>query len=160
MSYNYEKQHKAIKILVMDVDGTLTDGSVNIGENGELYKKFNIKDGYGITHVLKNKEILPVIITGRTSTILQIRCRELKIQHLYQGIEDKEEFLAQLLEKLGVTYENVAYIGDDLNDLECIKKSALSSCPSDGVEYLKEIVDYVTNSRGGYGAVREFIDWL
>lgn len=160
MKYRVEKKHQDIKILVMDVDGTLTDGSVNIGQNGEIYKQFNAKDGYGIAHILPLKSITPVIITGRNSNILKIRSEELKIQYLYQGIDDKLVLLNELLKKWGFEYKNVAYIGDDLNDLPCIEKASVTACPNDAIEYLKNIVDYVAKSGGGQGAVREFIDWL
>lgn len=160
MNYRIQKKHKDIQILVMDVDGTLTDGSINLGEDGELYKRFNVKDGYGIAQILPEKEILPVIITGRSSNILKIRCKELNIDYLYQEVDNKLKVLNEILESMGLTYKNVAYIGDDLNDLECMEKAALTACPNDAIEYLKNIVDYIAGSGGGQGAVREFIDWL
>lgn len=160
MNYRVQKRHKDIKILVMDVDGTLTNGTINIGKSGEIYKQFNVKDGYGIVNILPQKQIVPVIITGRNSDIVKIRCEELHIKYLYQGIMDKLATLNKIIEYIGLTYNNVAYIGDDLNDLECMEKAALTACPHDSIESLKKFVDYVTSHNGGYGAVREFIDWL
>lgn len=148
-----------IKLLVMDVDGTLTDGKIYMSADGELLKAFNIKDGYAIAH-LKDKQIVPVIITGRSSEILVRRCRELGIVELYQGIEDKTAKLLSICEKYQVRTSNVAYIGDDLNDLECMKICGYSAAPADAVEEVLACVDYICKHRGGEGAVREFIEQL
>lgn len=159
-----------IKVLVMDVDGTLTDGKIYMGADGEMFKAFNIKDGYGINDILRSKEIVPVIITGRQSKIVENRCRELHIELLYQGIHDKlgvlKQVLAQLEAEKGDPFVlcNVAYIGDDCNDLQCMQaiKAAggLVGCPGDAVKCVKEIADYVSARNGGDGAVREFIEWI
>lgn len=147
-----------IKLLVMDVDGTLTDGQVYIGEKGEMVKAFDVKDGYGIIKIQKFG-IVPVIITGRQSLILERRAKELGITELYQGIKDnKLETLKQIAEKYNCTSEEIAYIGDDENDLECIRFCKLSGCPEDAVDKVKESVTYVCRRCGGHGAVREFIE--
>ena len=151
---------KKIKLLVMDVDGTMTDGKIYISDNGEAMKAFNSKDGYGLSVILPPTGIKTAIITGRTSDIVKWRANELGISEIYQGIKDKPAALEDLLKKLGLTYENVAYIGDDLNDLECMKLSAVSACPADSVEEVKEVADLVCKSNGGNGAVREFINLL
>ena len=109
-----------IKMLVMDADGTLTDGKIYMSSNGELMKAFNIKDGYAIAH-LREYKIEPVIITGRCSEIVKQRCAELKITELYQGVENKLYKLRELCNNLGVELSEVAYIGDDVNDLTCIQ---------------------------------------
>lgn len=145
-----------IKMLVMDVDGTLTDGKIYIGANGEMMKAFNVKDGYGIAH-LREEGIIPVIITGRESKIVSERARELKIVELYQGVPNKLEQLKVILEKFGYAPEEVAYIGDDLNDMQCIEYCGLSACPKDALSAVKEHVDYVSAEIGGNGAVRDFI---
>lgn len=149
-----------IKLLVMDVDGTLTDGKVYMGASGELVKCFDIKDGYGIANLLPKYGIVPAIITGRKSEILLRRCEELKIFHVYQGISEKTEKMEELMRKLDVTPEQVAYIGDDLNDLDCMKAAGVTGCPADAVKDIKEYVDFVSTLPGGSGAVREFIEWL
>ena len=149
-----------IKLLVMDVDGTLTDGRIYMGPGGEALKSFNIKDGYGIVHLLPVMGIEPVIITGRKSLILNKRCEELGITRLYQGIKNKIEILNGILDEIGCTYEQVAYIGDDLNDLECMQLAAISGCPADAVPEVKEKVSYISEYNGGAGAVRDFICWL
>lgn len=155
---------KDIKYLVMDVDGTLTDGKIYMGNEGELFKAFNIKDGCGIHDILIPSGIVPVIITGRKSKILENRCNELKIDKLYQGVGDKLTVLKQILEVDGFNFSNVAYIGDDINDLSCMQQvkedSGIVGCPSDAVEKVKKIADYTCNAKGGEGAVREFIEWL
>ena len=148
-----------IKLLVMDVDGTLTDGKIYMSADGELLKAFNIKDGYAIAH-LKDKQIVPVIITGRSSEILVRRCRELGIVELYQGIEAKTAKLLSICKKFQVEASNVAYIGDDLNDLECMKICGYSAAPADAAKEVLASVDYICKHRGGEGAVREFIEQL
>jgi 3-deoxy-D-manno-octulosonate 8-phosphate phosphatase (KDO 8-P phosphatase) len=110
-----------IKMLVMDVDGTLTDGRIYVGADGELMKAFHVRDGYAIAHILPEKGVVPVIITGRSSQIVERRAAELKIAHLHQGITDKLTCLQQLAAQLNVLPAQIAYIGDDLNDLECIR---------------------------------------
>ena len=149
----------SIKMLVMDVDGTLTDGKIYIGAQGELMKAFSIKDVYGIVQFIRAGKI-PVIITGRQSEIVRMRAMELGITELYQGVPDKLKQLKRVAEKYGFTPEEIAYIGDDLNDLPCMEYCGLTACPSDAVEQVRSMVDYPCNNSGGDGAVREFLDWL
>ena len=148
-----------IKILVMDVDGTLTDGKIYIGSDGEMLKAFNVKDGLGISK-LRTNNIIPAIITGRKSEILKRRSEELKIEELYQGEENKIGKLKELVERYKCSLSEVAYIGDDENDLQCMKVCGLSGCPADAVESVKEAVDVVCTKDGGQGAVREFIEYI
>lgn len=147
-----------IKLLVMDVDGTLTDGKIYMGENGEVMKAFNVKDGYAIAHMLPEMGIIPVIITGRKSKIVENRAKELGITELYQGVGDKLAQLKKVAEKYNAAPEEIAYIGDDLNDLECIKYCGVTACPADAVEEIKQKVSCVCQSNGGKGVVREFIE--
>lgn len=159
-----------IKFIVMDVDGTLTDGKIYMGENGELFKAFNIKDGCGIHDVLPRKGIVPIIITARNSKILKNRCKELGITEVYQGVNDKLTQLQTIMDVVSgkgnklYALSNVAYIGDDLPDIQCMKvikeQGGIIGCPSDAVEEVKKIADYICCLRGGDGAVREFIDWI
>lgn len=148
-----------IKMLVMDVDGTLTDGKIYMSANSELMKAFNIKDGYAIAR-LRAHGIEPVIITGRKSEIVSQRCAELKITELYQGIENKSYKLRDVCKKYCIDLSQVAYIGDDLNDLPCMKICGYSACPSDAMKQVRDSVNYVCQSKGGEGAVREYIDYL
>ncbi len=147
----------------MDVDGTLTDGKIYIGNDGELFKTFSCKDGLAIQDILPKTDIVPVIITGRNSKILENRCKELRIDKCYQGIRNKTAVLDEIL-GTEHTYANVAYIGDDLNDLPCMQTvkngGGLIGCPADATKEVISIADFVSAKNGGNGAVREFIEWL
>lgn len=147
-----------IKILVMDVDGTLTDGHIYIGAQGEMMKAFHVQDGYAIAHILPELGITPVIITGRSSEIVERRAAELKITHLYQGVSDKLSQLKAVAAQLGADAAEVAYMGDDVNDLDCIRWCGCSACPADAVPEVLAAVDYVCKRNGGRGALREFVD--
>lgn len=149
-----------IKLLVMDVDGTLTDGKIYMGENGEVMKAFNVKDGYAIAHMLPEMGIIPVIITGRKSKIVENRAKELGITELYQGVGDKLVQLKIVAEKYNASPEEIAYIGDDLNDLACIEYCGLTACPADAVEEIKKEVVLICKTDGGRGSVRELISFL
>lgn len=144
----------------MDVDGTLTDGKVYIGEKGELFKAFDIKDGYGIKVLLSQHNIIPIIITGRKSAMLEKRCEEIGIKHVYQGISDKLAVMKRVMNDLEIVAEEVAYIGDDLNDISCMELSGVVGCPNDAVKQVKELADYICDRDGGNGAVREFIEYI
>ena len=149
-----------IKLLVMDVDGTLTDGKINMGPSGELFKSFNIRDGYGINEMLPEHGIVPAIITGRTSQIVENRARELHITELYQGKHDKLDTLKSLMSKYDCNRNNVAYIGDDILDIVCMKECAIVGCPADACQEVKDLANYVCLNKGGDGAVREFIEFV
>lgn len=149
-----------IKLLVMDVDGTLTDGCIYTGSNGEMMKAFDVKDGYAIKHILPTCGIIPVIITGRSSEIVAFRAKELGIVELYQGISDKEAVLRQVAQKYSASLGEIAYMGDDVNDLACMKLCGLAACPQDAVEAVRLCANVVCKRNGGHGAVREFIDSL
>lgn len=143
-------------MLVMDVDGTLTDGKIYMSGNGEMFKAFDIKDGYSI-YTLNKIGVIPVIITGRSSEIVTQRAKELKIKELHQGVGNKLDKLKEIISRYGITPEEVAYIGDDYNDLDCIKFCGFTGCPHDAEEDIKPYVDYVCSSNCGKGAVREFV---
>ena len=160
----------SIKFLVMDVDGTLTDGKIYMGESGELFKAFDVKDGYGIKDILPKYNIIPIVITARESKILENRCKELGIQELHQGVREKKDKLQEIITNYNNSHstsyylENCAYIGDDILDLQClipIKQSGGKiGCPKDAIAEVKNEVDFISNYNGGNGAVREFIEWL
>lgn len=150
---------KKIKMLVMDVDGTLTDGKIYYGNNGEMFKAFNIKDGYRLINCEKYG-IITAIITGKTSQIVAGRARELKIKEVYQGVLDKIEVLKSLVEKYNLDISQVAYVGDDVNDIECMKICGFTACPADATKQVKEACDFVSSFNGGDGAVRDFIDCI
>ena len=145
-------------MLVLDVDGTLTDGGVYIDANGVQSKKFNIRDGMGIT-LLQEKDILVGIIShSRSKTILDERARMLGIKHVYSGKEPKYEVLQRWMLEHQLTKEEVAYIGDDVNDLEIMGHIGLSACPADAHYHVIRHADIVLQRKGGEGCVREFID--
>lgn len=149
-----------IKYLVMDVDGTLTDGKIYMGNDGEVMKAFSIKDGCGIHDILIPAGITPIIITGRKSKILENRCKEIGIKEIHQGVSNKIEKLLQITNNLSA----VAYIGDDINDISAMLPIKLAGgkigCPLDSVTKVKEIADFISSKNGGDGAVREYIEWL
>ncbi len=150
----------SVKMLVMDVDGTLTDGRIYVGADGEVMKAFDVKDGYAIVHILPTIGVMPVIITGRSSKIVETRARELKIAEFHQGVMDKLPKLKEIAAKYDIAPEEIAYIGDDVNDLECIRYCGVTACPADALDAVKAAVDHVCTRNGGRGAVREFIERL
>lgn len=155
-----------IKAIVFDVDGTLTDGKIYIGEKRELFKAFSVKDGYGIAQLLPKHNIVPIVITARNSKIVSKRCKELGINFCIQGCKNKIDALEQMANKLELypnkegIYSEIAFMGDDKPDLMCLRKCGITGCPADADAEIKENVDYITNSNGGDGAAREFIEWL
>ena len=151
---------KGIKYVVFDVDGTLTDGTINIGNNGELYKSFYCKDGLGIK-MLINAGIEVMILTARESDIVISRAKELGIKQVHQGAGDnKEGYLKEILERYNIKPENVAYMGDDINDIGCMKMVSVVACPADAHSKVKECADFISEYNGGHGAVREFAEWI
>lgn len=149
-----------IKLIVLDVDGTLTNGQLSFNSNGIETKSFNVKDGLAIASWTKKLGLKAAIITGRNSPIVQKRAEELGIQHIYQGVHNKDEILANILEEENISFKNVASIGDDLNDYKMLKKSSLSFCPADAVQEIQDIVNIVCSKDGGCGAVRQMIEYI
>ena len=149
-----------IKLLVFDIDGTLTDGKITYDNNGLESKSFDVKDGLAIATWTKHLGLKAAIITGRTSKIVEKRAADLNIEHLYQGVHNKDEVLEEILKKENLTWDNVACIGDDLNDARMLKKAKLSFAPSSAVPYIKELVNIVCDSSGGNGAAREMIEYI
>jgi len=148
-----------IKLIVLDVDGCLSDGKLTYTSNGIESKNFNVKDGLGITTWLKlGNEV--AIITGRESEIVKRRAKELGIKHLFQGIRDKQKVLRELVDSLGLGFHELAAIGDDLNDYNMLSLVGRSFTPADGVKDVQELVQNVLCSKGGDGAVREMIEIL
>lgn len=149
-----------IKYLMMDVDGTLTDGKIYVGNDGEVAKAFDVKDGFGIKNIAIPQGLIPIVITGRESKIVEKRCSELGIDKLYQGIHNKAALLCNTVKDLS----EVAYIGDDINDLECMllikNAGGLTGCPADAVREILAVADFVSSKNGGNGAVRDFIEWI
>ena len=148
-----------IKLIVLDVDGCLTDGKLIYSADSIESKSFNVKDGLGISTWVKLGNRV-AIITGRDSTIVEKRAKELGVQHIFQGIKDKDRVLKELVDSLNIEFSNVSAIGDDLNDYNMLRLVGKSFTPNNGVNEIKSIVDTVLLSNGGDGAVREMIDLL
>lgn len=151
---------EAVTLVVLDVDGVMTDGTVVYRGAGEPESKaFNIKDGLGIK-LLQRGGIEVAIITGRSSEAVERRATELGISTLIQGREDKGTALAEMLELRQQTAASVAYMGDDLPDLGALRLAGLATCPSDAVELIKNNADWIAPSPGGHGAVRALCDFI
>lgn len=145
-----------IKLLILDVDGCMSDGKIIYTADGLELKNFNVKDGFAIKAWVKMGHHA-AIITGRNSTIVEHRAKELDIAHLYQGIKDKRAVAMQMCSELGIESHEVAVIGDDLNDYNLLQWAGQAYTPSDGSEYLKNIAE-VLERRGGDACVREMIE--
>ena len=148
-----------IRLLVMDVDGIMTDGKITYTSDGQELKSFNIKDGLGIKRA-QASGIETAIITGRTSPMVERRARELGIAHLVQGREDKLAALSDLVDQMNLSLDRVAYIGDDLPDLTAIESVRLGACPADAATEVKSKANWVSTRGGGDGCVRELCDLL
>ena len=148
---------KAIRLLALDVDGVLTDGTIYIAADGECFKGFNAKDGMGISCALRNG-LDVAIITGRKSEIIHRRAEELGITTIIEGAKDKREALRSLRRLRGLSVEEVAYVGDDLNDLPAFAESGLTFAPDDAAEDVYDAADIGLDNPGGRGAVREAIE--
>lgn len=148
-----------IKLIVMDCDGVLTDGRIIYGNNDQDIKHFDAHDGMGFM-ILRQVEIPAVVVTGRSSEALNHRCKDLQIQYLFQGVANKFERISQLFAELQLDFDNIVYIGDDWNDIPCMRRAALSVAPADALPEIKKIADMVTEHGGGRGAVRETINFV
>ena len=148
-----------IKLVAFDVDGVLTDGSLTFDENGHEYKTFNAKDGQGIVN-LNKAGIITAIITARKNGTVEHRARNLNITELHQGSKNKIKTLEEIMAKYNITFEEIAYMGDDLPDICILEKVALKGCPNDAVDEVKAIANFISSKNGGRGAVREFCDYI
>ncbi|MCK9162234.1 MAG: HAD hydrolase family protein [Arcobacter butzleri] len=152
-----------IKLLVIDVDGTMTDGKITyIDNNGELLesKQFCVKDGLAISVWSKKLGLKVAIITGRKSKVVEKRAKELGVNYLYQGVDNKLEILQAIMEHEGISKNEIAAIGDDLNDYKMLDFVGLAFCPQNASAYIKNIVHKVCEAKGGEGAVREAIEYI
>lgn len=148
-----------IKLVAFDVDGVLTDGSLTFDKDGNELKTFNAKDGQGIVN-LNKAGIITAIITARCSGAVEHRAKNLNITELHQGSKNKIETLNEILEKYNLTFENVAYMGDDLPDICILEKVKLKGCPKDAVDEVKAVANFISAKDGGRGAVREFCNYI
>lgn len=149
-----------IKLLCSDVDGVMTDNKLHVSATGELFKTFNARDGWALKEILPKNGIEPAVITGRKSQIVPKRCEELGVSLVFCGRDDKNAVVTQLAKEKGYSLSEIAFIGDDYNDLPAIKLAGISGCPSDAIEPVKAAVTYICKAKGGEGALREFAEWI
>jgi len=148
---------RKVKLLSVDVDGILTDGGIYYSDDGNSFRKFNAKDGLGLTRLMRGGTAV-TIISGGAPGAIEHRAARLGIKHVFTDIHDKLSVLRELCDQLGIDLEDVAHIGDDVNDLELMKAVGLSITASDGVDEVLDYVDIITERKGGEGAVREVCD--
>ena len=150
---------KKIKLVISDVDGVLTDGGMYYSNKGEFLKKFNTRDGVAVQLLLKN-DIKTVIMTKEKSMIVKKRAKKIHASLVRIGILKKDLELMNICKKFGITAEEIAYLGDDINDLEIMKRVGFSAAPADGALDVRRIADYVCKSKGGEGVLREIADLI
>ncbi|MFW6000753.1 MAG: KdsC family phosphatase [Halanaerobium sp.] len=148
-----------ITTIFLDIDGTLTDGKVYLDNVENEFKSFDVKDGLMVVSTIELGYDI-IIMTGRESQVVARRAEELGIKELYQGIRNKKEAVEKLMEEKEFSYENLAYLGDDLNDFAVMDKCAFAACPADAAAEIKEISDYISEYKGGNGAVREILTYI
>jgi YrbI family 3-deoxy-D-manno-octulosonate 8-phosphate phosphatase len=154
----WNKKLEKIKLLVLDVDGVMTDGGMYYTESGDQIKKYNTKDGLAIQHLVKSDFQIAIISSGYKSEMVKSRAELLGIQRVYVGRDPKLNILKDFCAEMNIELENVAIIGDDVNDMEVMKKIGFAACPADAMTVVKSQVDVILTKKGGEGCVREFID--
>lgn len=157
---NLKDKADKIRLVLTDVDGVLTDTGIYYSPDGEMIKRFSIRDGMGVERLRKLADIETGIVTGENSGTVLARAQKLKITQVYLGVTDKISLLEEILKKNQLQSENIAFIGDDVNDLEIMKAVGLTACPADGMNFIKEISDYICENKGGYGAFRELAELI
>ena len=159
MDLQIDTKLKKIKLVISDVDGVLTDGGMYYNEEGEYMKKFNTRDSMGM-ELLLQKGIKTILMTRENSKIVKERVKKIKMVDLYSDVIKKEEMIPEILKKYSVSSDEIAYVGDDVNDVEIMKKVGFSATPFDGNFADKENADYTCKMEGGKGAFREIADLI
>jgi len=159
MENNVKSKCKKIKIVLSDVDGVLTDGGMYYTDKGDIMKKFHVRDGMGVT-LLRKKQIQTILITKEKTKIVKEWAKRMKIEKLYDGVLDKKKISALICKKYQLSLNEIAYIGDDVNDIELLKIVGLSAVPNDASMKAKKVSHYVCKSSGGKAAFREFADLI
>jgi len=147
-----------IKLLILDVDGTMTDGGMYFTENGDQMKKYNTKDGMAIKNITKKGIHVGIISHGHKTKVVKDRADLLGIQNVYVGRDDKTTVLKGWCKEMNIELNQVAYIGDDINDTKVMQEVGISACPADSVKIIRNIADVILERNGGHACVREFID--
>lgn len=148
-----------IRLFATDVDGVLTDGGMYYSESGDEWKKFNTRDGMGIK-LLQKAGLITAIVTQERTRLVARRAEKLAIPELHQGVMDKLSVIRDMAERHGISLRQIAYIGDDVNDMEALKVVGFSAAPADGLPQVRKIVDYICRLKGGEGAVRELAEMI
>ena len=148
-----------IKLVLSDIDGVLTDGGMYYSENGDELKKFNTRDGMGVK-ILRERGIELALVTSEENKINIRRAKKLGIKYIFQNISNKLEHISQFIKEKKIKFDEIAFIGDDINDLELLKNVKYSFCPSDAAKEVKSVVKFQLNKKGGDGVFREMVDFL
>ena len=159
MKQSLQKKLRNIKLLILDVDGVLTDNGVYIGPDGNEFKKFNIQDGFGI-YLVQMAGVKVALLSGRYSKATDYRAQELKIEHVYNGYTEKLKVYQELKEKWSLQDEEIAFVGDDLPDLPVLENVGVPMTVANAQPELKKVAEYVTKTPGGHGAVREIVNLI
>jgi 3-deoxy-D-manno-octulosonate 8-phosphate phosphatase (KDO 8-P phosphatase) len=159
MKKNLREKLKNIKMLILDVDGVMTDGRVIMDDRGHEIKQFDVRDGHGIK-LIQRYGIAVVLLTGRKSEVVKHRACDLGIKEVHQKVSNKKEVFTQILKKNKLDSKETAYIGDDVVDIPVLKAVGFSAAVADALDVVKKSVDYVTQNKGGRGAVREVCEML
>jgi|TARA_B110000014_G_scaffold264249_1_gene264389 3-deoxy-D-manno-octulosonate 8-phosphate phosphatase (KDO 8-P phosphatase) len=156
---NIEEKCRRIKIVLTDVDGVLTDGGMYYTKDGDVMKRFHARDGMGVTLLRKN-DISTVIVTKETTEMVRKWSKKMNISKLCEGVQDKVSIVDELCKEYHVETDEMAYIGDDVNDIELLKKVGFSAVPADSINEVKEISDYICKTNSGQGVFREIVDLI
>jgi 3-deoxy-D-manno-octulosonate 8-phosphate phosphatase (KDO 8-P phosphatase) len=159
MKKSLREKLQHIKILIMDVDGVMTDGRIIINDDGRETKNFDVRDGHGIK-LVQRYGIEVALLTGRQSEVVKHRANELGIKEVHQKIFNKKEVFVEILQKNNLNADQAAFIGDDIIDIPVLKEAGFSATVADAIDIVKKTVDYVTKNKGGRGAVREVCEML
>jgi 3-deoxy-D-manno-octulosonate 8-phosphate phosphatase (KDO 8-P phosphatase) len=160
LNKHLKNKAQKIKLVLTDNDGVLTDTGVYYSNEGEIFKRFSIRDGMGVERLRNELGIETGIITGEISGSIKKRAEKLKIKELLLGVAEKHLLLSEIIKRNNVKPENIAYIGDDVNDIELMKLVGLTASPADGMADIRNMVDYVCEQKGGHGAFREFAELI
>ena len=159
MNSNIIKKCSKVKILLTDVDGVLTDGGMYYSKDGDIMKKFFARDGMGIT-LLKKQHIPTIIVTKEKTVMVRKWAKKMSIKKILDGVKSKETVLAKICKDFQVTLQEIAFIGDDVNDIELLKKVGFAVAPADAIKEVKKQADYICKINGGKGAFRELVDLI
>lgn len=154
---NYKQLLRDVKAFVFDIDGVLTDGTVQVLENGEMARTMNTRDGYALQHAVKSGYVIGIISGGRSEPT-RSRLEKLGIQDIYLGITDKLDSLKEFMHIHNLKYGNILYMGDDMPDYEVMQKCGIPCCPKDAAQEIKELSVYISDKNGGAGCVRDIIE--